>query len=147
MTTDKALVGNAGEHYVAYQLSEREYAVGLTARGTEGIDLLAANPKTGKSIAIQVKTTRNAYDFNKSGEEWWKWRISEKSVARQPEKTFFWIFVDLRRGSGKPPDIFIVPSSNLKRDMRSDYPGWYYLEKDNASKFKNSWDLIEDALA
>ncbi|MFC2017640.1 hypothetical protein ACFLUD_04470, partial [Chloroflexota bacterium] len=61
MTKDKALTGAAGEYYVAFRLAAKGYAVGLTPRGTISIDLIVANPTTGKSITIQTKTMMKAF--------------------------------------------------------------------------------------
>jgi hypothetical protein len=162
MTTDKAskaLVGNAGEHYVAIQLSRRGYAVGLTARGIEGIDLLAANNETGKTITIQVKTMKieARVDSPKYG-LYWKWRIGKLADA-QPHKNLFLAFVDLRGSpdqTSKHPDVFIVPSVKLSSLVEKfpkppkhgpPWDNWCNIMKKDAPKYKNRWKLIEAALA
>ena len=81
-TQEKALTGAAGAYYVAFQLSTRGYAVGLTTYGTRAIDMLVANPETGKSITIQSKTMSNAFVCSKKwNSSWWKWRVSTVSYT------------------------------------------------------------------
>ncbi|MDA0988770.1 MAG: hypothetical protein O2783_06535 [Chloroflexi bacterium] len=167
MAADKALVGNAGEHYVAFQLSGRGYAVGLTAQSTEGIDLLAANNKTHKAVTIQVKTMKTAEVTNRKWGVYWKWRIGRHLAdpAAHSENLFL-AFVDLRGGPSQTsphPDVFVVPSDHLGNLVEVEqYPTsgpprdfWcniYEKKRPNykykkASNYKNRWDLIEAALA
>ena len=72
---DRALTGAAGEYYIAFRLVAEGYAVGLTPRGMRSIDLVVANPDTGKSITIQTKTMLNAFVMRKDGSYWWNWRF------------------------------------------------------------------------
>src|SRR3972149_4236264 len=100
----KELIGAAGEHYVAFQLSARGYAVGLTARGTKSADLLMTNLETGKSATIQVKTMTTAFVPAKKREPYWKWRVSVPKVPTS--KTFIYAFVDLKDNISDIPDVF-----------------------------------------
>ncbi|MDO8750014.1 MAG: hypothetical protein Q7K03_02560 [Dehalococcoidia bacterium] len=150
---DKALVAAAGVHYVAFKLSSLGYATGLTAPGVENVDLLAANPRTLKSISIQVKTAQKAPRKSK-GVEYCVWPISKKLVNTLPSGTFFIIFVDLRGGgSNGLPDAYIVPSKYMKNNSWveiEEYPKppkaptayWCNIDDVQASNSKNRWDLI-----
>ncbi len=66
MNKDRALTGAAGEHYVAFRLTAMGYAVGLTTRGTRTVDMVVANPDTGKSVSIDTKTMKKAFGRSKS---------------------------------------------------------------------------------
>ena len=62
-TTDKALIGAAGVHFVAAELSMRGLIALPTVRNTAGIDIVAVNA-TGSWVAnIQVKTSRSKVSF------------------------------------------------------------------------------------
>ena len=156
MATDKALVGATGVHYVAFQLSSRGYAVGLTAPGVKGVDLLATGAETGKSISIQVKTMTDAK--RKTRGVHWSWRIGKHLADGEGHKDFFLTFVDLRGGPPTEPDVpwnpdvFIVPSAGLDRFVWP-YPEkkprmfWFVMPVKDAYKYRNKWDHIEKALA
>lgn len=102
----------AGEHYVAYMLSRMRLVVGLDKAGSPSVDLMACNPENGKTISIQVKTGRKAYnEIGKKGskkKQWW-WRFG-KSVASV--RSNLYAFVSLEEDEkGKPIcQTFIVPS-------------------------------------
>jgi len=77
MNKDKALTGAAGAYYVAFRLTAMGCAVGLTAYGTRSIDLVVANPDTGKSITIQTKTGKDAFVHSKKYRPYWKWPVAK----------------------------------------------------------------------
>ncbi|MBA7591509.1 hypothetical protein ES708_33667 [subsurface metagenome] len=153
MSKDKALTGAAGEYYVAFRLTAQGYAIGLTPRRTSSIDLIVANPNTGKSITIQTKTMGIA----RGTASWWKWRVGKASL-RPGHETFFYAFVDLKSDPSQTPDVFIVPSSELASFLEV-YPVgvepeskevkdvWCVIEQEDALKYQNRWDIIKDALA
>jgi len=145
MTKDKALTGATGAYYVGFRLSAMEYAVGLTTHGTRAIDMFVANPDTGKSITIQTKTATNAFKKPKKDRPYWYWRAS--TSPPEPHKSFFYAFVDLKGGPPETPDIFIVPSDELRHLMKLYPEGWCGIEEKDEQKYKNRWDVIRDALA
>jgi hypothetical protein len=57
MRTSKCLIGIAGAHFVAGELSQLGYIATLTSRNTEGIDILASSSDGSKTVSIQVKTS------------------------------------------------------------------------------------------
>ena len=146
MAKDKALTGAAGAYYVGFRLTAEGYAVGLTAHGTRSIDMVVANPDTGKSIAIQTKTMRKASERTKT-ESWWKWRVG--TSGRPAHESFFYAFVDLRNDPSQTPDVFIVPSSELIPPLLEEYPNdtWCVIYEKDAPKYQNRWDVIKAALA
>ena len=144
---DKALTGAAGEYYIAYRLAALGYVIGLTPRGTRTVDLLASNPETGKSIIVQTKTMRNAFVERKSG-SYWKWRIS---TPQQPQEILYYMFVDLKDDESKLPDVFIIPSLQLKALINAVYPNYsgiaiYEREREKKKTYLNRWDIIQKAL-
>jgi len=152
MGKNKALTGAAGEYYVAFQLSARGYAVGFTPRGTKSADLLVNNLETGKSATIQVKTMANAFVPSKKWGPYWKWRVG---VSRgQASKTFLYAFVDLKGNPSGPPDVFIVPSSELPSLLENwkDSSGrvvdpWCNIEDKDAKSYRNRWVIVDNVLA
>lgn len=158
MARDKSLTGAAGAYYVGFRLSALGYAVGLTTYGTRAIDLLVANPDTLKSVTIQTKTMfEDALVKRKDGTYRWKWQVGVKALRRPVYATFFYAFVDLKGDPSQTPDVFIVPSGELS-DLLTVFPEvdpespevtsvWCDIFKDDAPKYKNRWDVINDALA
>jgi hypothetical protein len=154
----KALTGLAGVHYVAFQLSSRLHAVGLTGPGVKGVDLLATNAESGSSITIQVKTATNAHVNVQTPTDHWKWHVGKILAEGHRHRHFFVAFVDLRGGAPDAydvpwtPDVFILPSVQLDRYLRG-FPEkkprdfWLVILPKDAHKYKNRWDYIEDALA
>ena len=148
MTKDKALTGAAGAYYVAYRLAAEGYAIGLTAYGTRAIDLVVANPDTGKSITVQTKTMQKAFVRSRKYGPYWKWRVGK---PREPHATFFYAFVDLKDDPSQAPEVFIVPSSKLTSPLLEVYPEsgeprdfWCVIYEKNRQKY--SWDVIKTVL-
>jgi len=50
-------IGDTGEYYVSFKLSQLGWDVARTNRGTKGVDLIAFNPESGRTVQIQVKAT------------------------------------------------------------------------------------------
>ncbi len=146
MTKDKVLTGATGAYYVAFQLSALSYAVGLTTYGTKAIDILVANPNTRKSITIQTKTATNAFKKPKKDKLYWYWRVPISPP--EPHESFFYAFVDLKGGLPETPDVFIVPSGELRHLMNGYYEGWCGIDEEVAQKYQNQngWKIIENAL-
>ena len=159
MAKDKALVGAAGVHYVAFQLSSRGSAIGLTAPGVKNIDMLVSSPETGKATTIQVKTMTKAHVNSKNWEPYRKWRIGNPASAT----ALFYVFVDLNDGSPYQPQVFIVPLTDLRakpagltyalvdaypEDPKKGPPTdfWCNIYDTDSTKYENRWYLIEAAL-
>ncbi len=154
---DKALTGSAGVHYVAFQLSSRGYAVGLTAPAVKGVDLLATEADRGTSVSIQVKTATNAHVDVQRPNDRWKWRVGVQLAEGHSQKHFFIAFIDLRDGPPAAydmpwdPDVFVVPSGHLQKYVWG-YPEkkprayWFVIPVKDAHKYRNRWDRIDAAL-
>ena len=156
MSKDRALTGAAGEHYVAFRLAAIGYAVGLTTRGTRTVDMVVANPDTGKSITVDAKTARAA--FERSGHDcWWKWRMGIGAYKKPIHEDFLYALVDLKGDPAQTPDVFIVPSKELGRLLEPHPEGvdptsgnltdvWCVIYEKDALCYKNKWDTIRSAL-
>jgi len=62
-TVPSALVGIAGVHYVAAELSRRGLIALPTIRNTAGYDIIVATPDGTRHANIQVKTSQNRVNF------------------------------------------------------------------------------------
>jgi hypothetical protein len=72
-TTDKSLIGAAGIHFVAAELSLRGLIALPMIRNTAGVDIVTVN-KAGTWLAnIQVKTSRNKAAFWPIGKHCASW--------------------------------------------------------------------------
>jgi hypothetical protein len=72
-TIDKALIGAAGVHFVASELSMRGLIALPTVRNTAGIDIVVVNKAGTWHANLQVKTSRSKVSFwpiNKSCDTW-----------------------------------------------------------------------------
>ena len=144
---DKSLVGIAGAHFVAGELTRRGFVATLTSRNTEGIDILVSNKSGSKTIAIQVKTTEGKTEPR-------SWIMSEKSEKRVDN--LFYIFVSLKKD--KMPEFFIVSSNDVADYISSHHKKWLETPgkkgqqhkttnmrkfSDNEGKYLNRWDLLK----
>ncbi|MDR0850186.1 MAG: hypothetical protein LBN07_01745 [Christensenellaceae bacterium] len=80
--------GIAGEFFVAAELTKRGMIATITGKNTKDIDVLAANPETGKTVLIQVKEkslTNSSHQWKMTGE------VKEKQIKMD----IWYIFVDL----------------------------------------------------
>jgi len=149
--SDKTLTGAAGAYFIAFRLSEMGYAVGLTAHGTRSVDLVVANPDTGKSITIQCKTATDAFVQSRKWGNYWKWRLG--TGPKPIHKDFFYALIDLKGGHPETPDIFLVASTKLKEINYDEYKRegrvidvWCGIDEDKALPYKDWNTIIENAL-
>lgn len=65
MKTDikKHLIGLTGEYFVAGMMSLKGWVASLTLKNYPSVDIFGLNPETGKTINIQVKTTKNIKSY------------------------------------------------------------------------------------
>jgi hypothetical protein len=139
------LVGIAGEHFVAAELSRRGYVASITLRNTRGIDVLASNRDATKSVGIQVKT--------KLGDEP-KWIMSKKAETDLAPNLFY-VFVAFR--DFEPPQFFIVPRDVVAKFVRENHQQWLSAPgrggrahqdsdmrhfHDPAGAYRDRWDLL-----
>lgn len=97
---DKNIIGSTGEFFVAAEIARRGGIATLTIKNTPNIDVIATNPKTGKSANLQVKTRG---ENNKQG-----WLLDEKVDKNSDIKNHYYIFVNLVE-KDKLPEYYIIP--------------------------------------
>ena len=155
LKSNKALVGIAGAHFVAAELSQKGYIATVTSRNTEGIDLLASSTDGSKIVSVQVKTS-GAEQRQSYSRSW----ILQKKHENIFSDNLFYVFVDLKLGSAKP-DFYIVPSKVVADYVRTSHENWLKAtttsgkthqdnpmrlfelnDNDTATKYLNSWALL-----
>ena len=159
-TIPNALIGCAGEHFVAYRLSVLGYVAALTRSGSPYVDLMVGTIDGRASVTIQVKTARSAFlaPKRKPEETCWYWHVGRKARDLRGDSVFY-AFVDLKVSSGElsksseTPDIFVVPA-DFVADHLNAYPKssknptdfWFDIGIKDKNKWFEAWRLIIDRL-
>lgn len=156
-TRNKALIGIAGTHFVAAELSQRGYVAIMTSRNTEGVDILASSLDGSKSVTIQVKTTTGA-PFKKKPKRIIGWMLNEKHESVQSENLFY-VFVYLKNPNEKP-DFYVIPSTVVASHIKARHQEWlgepgrngrkhhensmrvFDMDDDELSGYLNNWDVL-----
>jgi len=123
-TSDKNLVGLAGEFHVLAQLAERGIVGALTLGHTKSVDILAHNPRLGTIKRVEVKTTRDRPSCAALWHEElaYSWSMSEKHELIK-DRDLVYCFVHLT-GPGNQPDIFIVPAAVVAKYVIWEHQTW-----------------------
>ncbi len=122
---ESKLTGNAGEFYVAAELSKKGFNTAILLGNTENYDILTVNSKTQNQILIQVKTSWNA----RGGRKW----VLTKKVEDIIDKNLFYIFVNLFE-ENKRPEFFIIHSEELSNIIKTGYDRWLKTPGKNGQK-------------
>jgi len=159
---DKSHRENASQFFVAGELCRRGFIAVVTMGNSPTTDILCSNKKGTKFVHIQVKTYRPG-DRNCS--------VGLKAEENHGEN-FFWVLCGVpERDQKEEMEFYIIPSSkmakNVKRstDIWMKKPGKRVKKHDpknkfravampprknqngwDISKYKDSWELIEDKL-
>lgn len=128
LKSDTILTGVAGEYFVAGELSKRGYIASLTLRNTKGIDILVSNKTAGKSIGIQVKSTK--YSNTRA------WMLDKKSEDYYADNLFY-VFVNLKEKNQRP-DFFIVPSKVVAKHIKTGHKNWLKKQSRTGEKHKDT---------
>jgi hypothetical protein len=89
-------VGAAGQFYVAYSLAVRCINASLTLGNAPSVDILASSADGSRTLALQVKTSRNAYRGRRYGKEGChEWDVGVSVIGKQ-SPSFWYALVDLR---------------------------------------------------
>lgn len=109
----EAYRGKVGEHYVLYKLVREGFNATMAPHNTEAVDIYASDPG-GAAFAVQVKNKSNST----------VWRLNKKSEEIEDARLFY-ALVDLGRNLDRdPPDVFILPSSEVARVCRVEHKAW-----------------------
>ncbi len=113
MTSDKNLVGAAGENLVLSRLLSRGILASQAPRGTRKADILVNPLDGGAPLLLQVKTTLH------TGKRA-KWHMKEKHEDIS-DQDMFYCFVEL---GGKDSDVFIIPAKKVSQVIKASYKAW-----------------------
>ena len=143
---DNSLIGIAGVHYVASELSRRGLVAMPTTRNTAGIDILVAEPDGSSQAVLQVKTSGKV-SIKEEGRQWWPMPMPDNCLRAADA---YYVFVrwreDLERFEAFMEDAASVAKQvqdNLDADRkvpREDFPSWG-LPKDpgGQAKLADNW--------
>ena len=121
----RLIIGIAGEHFVAGELSKQGWIVALTSKGAASVDILAKLYRHGRTLSLKVKTRTTAYQY--------AWRVG---APADPRDCDFYVFVDLQE-EGKRPLYFIVPTPTVVRLWRSQQ-----IRTEDVRGFADNWNQL-----
>ena len=149
----KPILGLAGEYAVASEICRRGYHAQITFGRWKSVDVLAVNPRNGKTVLVEVKT--------KQGREWPK-IMGVKGGNRVQ------VLVDFSGKSlGERPDFYVIDERFWKEHLEKIrnkleevietedqiipvWPdGWrgVALRPENVKDYKERWDIVESKLS
>jgi hypothetical protein len=146
MKIPSILAGVAGEYFVAAELSRHGYIASISLRNTRGIDILATNQTSSRSITIQCKTNQVAQK---------KWILGKKS-ERFVSDNHYYVFVAFS-GVQERPSYHIVPSREVSKQISAGHKRWLrtlgrdgrqHVDNeirnffDRADQYLEKWDLL-----
>ncbi|EOX3350882.1 hypothetical protein ACPFTT_003392 [Vibrio cholerae] len=130
---DNKTIGDAGEYFVAYNLSRRGLSAVLMNAGTKGVDILVTDD--GKSVAsLQVKSSQGKSQPR-------QWMVGKKPP--NPSDNFFYVFCNIWVDTEREPEVFIVPSIVVKEtvDWDAKVP-LFKIKPEQEEDFLNNWQSI-----
>ncbi len=141
ITKDTSLIGAAGVHYVASELSLRGLIALPTIRNTAGMDIVVVLPENGWHANIQVKTSRSKVGF---------WPISAAyNRWRGPDN--YYVFVRYLADQGRfeaflesSEHVIVDADGRVAQDRARGVKDWapcWYLPKDAAEveRVRRQW--------
>lgn len=121
----RLIIGIAGEHFVAGELSKLGWIVALTCKGAASVDMLAKLHGHERTLALKVKTRTSAYQY--------AWRVG---APADPNDCDFYVFVDLQ-DEGKRPLYFVVPTTEVVLLWRSQQ-----IRTEDVGRFADDWNRL-----
>lgn len=111
--------GLAGEFFVLAELLKRGYQASFTLGNAKTVDIFSSDPKTGKTVRIQVKT--NSGKPRKDNHASWPigrklWDFSEESV-----KDLIYVFVLLNPHGKEHPIYYIARAWDVIQQTQYDF--------------------------
>lgn len=135
MRISNKLLGDAGEHYVAFQLARMGISPAMLSVNSTGVDILATdNGKNVISIQVKASSGRNAPR---------NWDVGKHQPAANSH--FFYVFLNLWDDSQREIECFVVPSKYVFNtvDWKQSRPQ-FRLSRANEGEFLNKWEFISD---
>lgn len=114
----------AGEFYAMHILFRIGLVPALTLGNTKGVDILVFNPKTGKQVKVEVKTTTNTWanSVNFGGRSL-NWRMSKKHETDYSDDLIY-CFIQIPSDFGTNPRIFFLPSEMVAKYVEWQHSHW-----------------------
>jgi hypothetical protein len=162
MKLPSALVGAAGTYYVASRLSLAGLNAAITVGNAPGVDILASLPEGNAAVAIQVKTTTEAWrkrSLTSNIPHDYDWAVGKK-LALTNEPRLIVTLVDLKNPEqdgkiNELPDVYLVRSTQiydyfqgvLKQTGKSELAMYRYWPRvEEIEPYKNRWNIVAELL-
>ncbi len=141
-------IGASGQYYLAYGLAVRQINASLTIGNAPSVDVITSSQDGRRSLAFQVKTSRNAYRKNHYGSEGYEWDVGASVIGKYWE-SFWYAFIDLQENSeGWNPRVFFVPSQWVAKFVKPNFSRKLYFLPTTAQYLTfDRWDLVKNYLA
>src|SRR5215210_1537987 len=103
--------GLAGEFFVLAELLKRGYQASFTLGNAKTVDIFASDPKTGKTVRIQVKTNSGIPRKDNHA----KWQIGRKlwDFSEESATDLIYIFVVLNPRGKEHPVYYIAKAADV----------------------------------
>ncbi|MBU0614429.1 hypothetical protein KJ766_04100 [Patescibacteria group bacterium] len=156
--SEKQNVSLTGEFFVLAQLTIRNMIATLTLGHTKGVDILLANPKTGKLFKVEVKTTTSGVIRSKIFGNNYEWMMGEKHEEIK-DPSLYYCFVLLEEVE-RLPKFFVVPSKDVAKYVTWEHLHWckqprkrlvkkdtqmriFRIDAQKTSEYENAWHVFE----
>jgi hypothetical protein len=113
MTTDKNLIGAAGEHLVLSRLLERGILASQAPRGARKADILVNPLDGGRPKLVQVKST-----LHTGGRLKWHMKSKHEDIS---DKDMFYCFVALNSDQSQ---VYVIPAKQVAKAVKTSHSTW-----------------------
>ena len=140
-------IGAAGQYYVSYGLAVRQIHASITIGNAPSVDIIASSSDGKQSLAIQVKTSRNAYRRKRYGREGCEWDVGPGVIGKK-WVSFWYALVDLQESNNSwSPKVFFVPSLWVGDFVKPDFSRKMFFLPTTAHDISlEKWDLVSKFL-
>lgn len=133
----------SGEFFVLAELLKRGYQASFTLGNAKTVDIFASDPKTGKTIKIQVKTNSGKKPRKDNHAKWQVgkkiWDFSEESV-----KDLIYVFVLLYPHGKDHPIYYIAKAWDVIRQTKEDFERYQQEIKEGKRPYRGNLETPED---
>ena len=133
---DGQMTGLAGELFVAAELLKRGLQASVTFGNAKAIDLLAHNPRTGRTFTVQVKALRKPNFFLLGHGSVNPWHIYVFVLLNEPDQAVKYYIVP-------GETLFAQPERFSRYFVEQKMPGIHSRFLDGLSEFTDAWSTFE----